>query len=705
MKNRNERKEKLVELKKKSKERFKEIKKKYKLRVWNTLKVRLIILFLVPVIEVVWLGVISYKKASDGLKRSYETSLSQSINMVGEYFDIMLDSIENDFVPYLIDSDISKYALGAYKEEIVERSKLIKKLKNQIISKATSDSKINNIYILCKDEAPLSTSSVIDREVYDKIMSTDFGKQLEQNRSDFIWTDKNEELDELLNLKNSQYILRLGHYILNTQSIIIVDINSDNILNILKENDINKGGILGLVLENNNEILSNDEITDTVFIGRDYYEDALQSEEDKSISYITYKGESYLYIYSKILGGKFMICYLVPEEVILAQASEIKNFTIMAVISAVLLALIIGTVFARSIDNIIRIMVGTLDEVSNGNLAVEIKTKRKDEFNILLKSLAHSIKNIKLLIFKVKNSCDDIVKSTDNVTTSSGIFVQTTQELKRALDEIEEGINQQSEDSIGCLSQMDLLAEKIVSVNQDINEIINIADTADNAINESVNTMNVLKNTTKSTTNITDKVIESVEFLENKSLTIGNIINTINEISEETNLLALNASIEAARAGEAGRGFAVVAGEISKLADQSMSAAGQIGKIVNEITQNTKVVSQTAKQAENIVISQVEAVDSTVEAFKNMSNHIEQLNKKISEIQNHVEGMNDSKSQTLEAMGNIASVMGEISHSATTVNSNIEKQMDVVIKLDEASKMLEQDSQDLDSSIQLFKIE
>lgn len=131
-------------------------------------------------------------------------------------------------------------------------------------------------------------------------------------------------------------------------------------------------------------------------------------------------------------------------------------------------------------------------------------------------------------------------------------------------------------------------------------------------------------------------LLEAMGTIEETSKQIGVIITTINDISEETNLLALNASIEAARAGEAGRGFAVVADEISKLATASADATENITKLIensmNAVEAGKNLADRTSETLQTGISNSLksnEDIMQITEFVKNQADAVEEIEKSI----------------------------------------------------------------------------
>ena len=416
-------------------------------------------------------------------------------------------------------------------------------------------------------------------------------------------------------------------------------------------------------------------------------------------------GNEYMFVYSKIGSTGCMLATIIPEKVIKEQAAEIEKMTILMVIVAMIIAIVVGMILANGIGTAIGNVNVILKEASEGDLTVKVETRRRDEFKKLNYHITGMIQSIKELVGKSANVSCRVTDSASAVSMASEQFVESSTSITEAIEHIEGGITEQAHDAESCLKKMGGLSEKIDYVNQSTTQIAEFAETTKETVDTGIVTIRELNTKAKATTQITKKVIDNIEALEKESHSIEGITNTINEIASQTNLLSLNASIEAARAGEAGRGFAVVASEIRKLAEQSMEASHMIEQIINGIQIKTRETVGNAKEAENIVTSQEQALTATIEVFNTIGTQVEGLTKNIEEIGMGVSSIESAKDETLKAIANISAGLTETAAASAEVQSAADNQLQSARELNEAAMGLGQDAEELQEAISQFKVE
>jgi methyl-accepting chemotaxis protein len=399
-----------------------------------------------------------------------------------------------------------------------------------------------------------------------------------------------------------------------------------------------------------------------------------------------------------------IICSLIPKSTILKEVSGIRAISVAFVTVACIVAIAIVLIITRGITRSINDINKSISKAARGDLTVDFDIKRKDEFQTLAIGISDMINNMSKLIGDVQGVSATVSNSAKRLSFTSRELLEATKGITATIDDIGGGIIHQAEDAEHCLTQMSELAEQINQLYENTNDNKKIANDTQSVTDDGIHIIEELNNKSKATSEITQDVIRKIQEFEKQSKKIESFVNIINEIAAQTNLLSLNASIEAARAGDAGKGFAVVAEEIRKLADQSMEAANQIQKTVADIAvQNNETVA-TAKKAEDIVESQIEALNRTIDAFDDISNHVNKLAENFSGIIVRLNNIETVKEETLNSISNISAVTQQTAASAEEMNATAIIQNESVEQMKEAAITLEKDAKKLEEAIKIFKI-
>ena len=668
------------------------------------IQVKLIGAFMIPVILFVIIGFMIYSKCSTTLNSTYEASANTSVGTLEEYLGLGFENIELMATRLSINSTITSYYTGseAKSESMLMDAKLA------LSNESTADKFIDHIIVCAKSGTACSEKGAIRGDVYNAFAESEEGKNVESEIGmGSMWISSHPAIDEVTGYDSDEYALSLVTVLKNNSNksvgYIFIDVKTSFIQDILDNAQISDNSIKGFVLEDGSQVLSGD--SDIKFADTDFYQEALAGEDLQGSKEVSYEGADYLFTYSRIEGTNMLVCAMVPQKEIMAGAQAILRYTLIAVAICAVIAIVVGSVLASGISKAIRKVNRVLKKTSDGDLTGQISMKRKDEFNVLSSSITNMIGSMKDLILKMTNVSGHVSDSAVQVGTNSEVLLEVTKDITEAVDYINSGISQQAQDTESCLEQMNGLAERINVVHENTDEISEIAQEAQEAIENGMVIVANLGEKVQGTTEVTETIIREIRELSKESIAINSIIGTINEIAEQTNLLSLNASIEAARAGEAGRGFAVVSEEIRKLAEQSGNAGNQIGEIINHIQERLAATIETAGLAGESVAFQTEALNNTVDVFKNISQQVSKLAEDVEKITQSVGGIEQAKEDTMNAIESISTTSNQTESASEELARSTEKQLQAVEVLNDAVKQLQMDAEDLDTSVSIFKVQ
>lgn len=379
-------------------------------------------------------------------------------------------------------------------------------------------------------------------------------------------------------------------------------------------------------------------------------------------------------------------------------------FTLIIGIVCGITAVVIGLYIARGIIKPIDGIMKLMKKAEDGDLTVILDHRKLDEIGNLSSSFNIMIKKIKGLIGEVSQVSNKVLKNVEDVAEISRESAEATKQISMAIGEIATGSTEQAKSSSEAIDQIRILAQKIDSVMESTEKVKDISAETKEIGNSSILVVKELNERARQSAVMVQEINEDIYDLNKSSKEIEKIIEAIKSISDQTNLLSLNASIEAARVGEAGKGFAVVANEIKKLSEQSKEATMMISNIINNIQSKTKNTVNLVKQANAIFNEQEKSVKNTDNAFRNIVESTENISLQIENVTFVMKDIYSFKEKTIEAVENISVLSEESSAATEEVLASVEEENLSAQELASLSNELYEAIQKLNKSINMFKI-
>ncbi|AZL70473.1 methyl-accepting chemotaxis protein [Pseudomonas sichuanensis] len=348
----------------------------------------------------------------------------------------------------------------------------------------------------------------------------------------------------------------------------------------------------------------------------------------RELTEVELNGQTRLLTFTPVKGlpsANWYIGLSVDKDKAFTMLSNFRTSAVIATLVAVVIIIALLGLLIRVLLQPLHTMTRAMENIAEGegDLTRRLQIDNHDEFGILGTAFNRFVERIHTSIREVSSATEQVNEVALRVISASNSSMTNSDEQSNRTNSVAAAINQ-----LGAAAQE--IAGNAAQASQHASSARLLAEEGQHVVQRNIDAMNRLS----------DLIVTSsshIETLNNKTVNIGQILEVITSISQQTNLLALNAAIEAARAGEAGRGFAVVADEVRNLAHRTQESAQQVQTMIEELQIGARESVDTMGQ------SQRHSQDS-MEIANQAGERLGSVTQRIGEI----DGMNQSVATATE---------------------------------------------------------
>jgi methyl-accepting chemotaxis protein len=364
------------------------------------------------------------------------------------------------------------------------------------------------------------------------------------------------------------------------------------------------------------------------------------------ISEVTLDGKERIVTFAPVKGLGSVNWYVglsIDKAQAFAMLSTFRTSAIIATVIAVISIIALLGLLIRLLMRPLHVMTRAMQNIAEGegDLTRRLVVESKDEFGTLGSAFNQFVERIHTSMTEVASATEHVNEVALRVVSASNSSMVNSDEQASRTNSVAAAINE-----LGAAAQE--IARNAAQASHQASDARGLAEEGQQVVERSIGSMQQLSQMLSTSSG-------HIESLNDKTVNIGQILEVITSISQQTNLLALNAAIEAARAGEAGRGFAVVADEVRNLAHRTQESAQQVQKMIEELQVSARDSVNTMEE------SQRHSKDS-VEIANSAGARLTSVTERIGEI----DGMNQSVATATEEQ---TSVVDSINMDITEINT------------------------------------